>query len=226
MGVYPGSSKQKRNQCSWCGMEVVKVGEMKSEKRLFKGPINHCKILHFTLSKMKINEALWTKDLTCPDKLNSFFWLLHWEQIGVEQTQKIDTRQEASAKIHVQFSSVHFSRSVMSDSLQPHETQHTRPPCPSPIPRVQPNPCPLSWWCHPTSSSSVVSFSSCPQFIPASGSFQMRGLFTSGGQRIGVSASTSVLPMNTQDWSPLGWTGWISLQCKGLSRVFSNTTVQ
>ena len=112
MGVYPVSSKQKRNQCGWCGMEVVKVGEMKSEKRLFKGPINHCKILHFTLSKMKINEALWTKDLTCPDKLNSFFWLLHWEQIGVEQTQKIDTRQEASAKIHVQFSSFQSLRHV------------------------------------------------------------------------------------------------------------------
>ena len=121
------------------------------------------------------------------------------------------------------FSSVH---SVMSDSLRPHEPQHARPPCPSPTPRVHPNPCPSSQWCHPTISSSVVPFSSCPQSFPASGAFQMCQLFASGGQGIGVSASTSVLPMNTQDWSPLGWTGWISLQSKGLSRVFSNITVQ
>ena len=110
---------------------------------------------------------------------------------------------------------VQFSRSVMSDSLQPHEPQHTRPPCPSPPPGVHPNPCPSSRWCHPTIPSSVVPFSSCPQSFPASGSFQMSQLFASGGQSIGVSASTSVLPMNTQDWSPLGWTGWISLQSKG-----------
>ena len=122
--------------------------------------------------------------------------------------------------------SVQFSCSVISDSLQPHEPQHARPPCPSPTPRVHPNPCPLSWWCHPAISSSVVPFSSCPQSFPASGSFPMSQLFASGGQSIGVSASTSVLPMNTQDWSPLGWTGWISSQSKGLSRVFPNTTVQ
>ena len=119
-----------------------------------------------------------------------------------------------------------FSLSVMSDSLWPHEPQHTRPPCPSTTPGVHQNPCPLSWWCHPTISSSVVPFSSCPQSFRASGSFQMSQFFASGDQSIGVSASTSVLPMNTQDWSPLGWTGWISLQFKGLSRVFSNTTVQ
>ena len=118
-----------------------------------------------------------------------------------------------------------FSCSVVPDSLQPHEPQHARPPCSSPTPRVHPNPCPLSWWCHSTISSSVIPFSSCPQSFPASGSFQMSQLFASGGQSIGVSASTSVLPMNTQDWS-LGWTGWISLQSKRLSRVFSNTTVQ
>ena len=121
---------------------------------------------------------------------------------------------------------IQFSRSVMSNSLWPHEPQHARPPCPSPTPGVHPNPCPLSRWCHPTISSSVVPFSSCPQSFPASGSFQMSQLFASGGQSIGVAASTSVLPINTQDWSPLGWTGWISLQSKGLSRVFSNTTVQ
>ena len=122
--------------------------------------------------------------------------------------------------------SVQFSHSVMSNSLWSHGLQHAWPPCPSPSPRACSNPCPLSQRCHPTISSSVVPFSSCLQSFPASGSFQMSQLFTSGGQNIGVSASTSVLLMNTQDWSPLGWTGWISLQSKGLSGVFSNTTVQ
>ena len=126
----------------------------------------------------------------------------------------------------IYFSSVQLSHSVMSNSLQPHELQHARPPCPSPTPRVHPNPCLLSRWCHPTISSSVIPFSSCPQSFPASGSFPISQLFPSGGQSTGVSASTSVLPMNTQDWFPLGWTGWISLHSKGLSRVFSNTTVQ
>ena len=121
---------------------------------------------------------------------------------------------------------VQFSHSVVSHSLGPHEPQHARPPCPSPTPGVHPNSCPLSQWYHPTISSFVVPFFSCPQSFPASGSFPTSQLFTSGGQNIGVSASTSVLPMNTQDWFPLGWTGWISLQSKGLSRVFSNTTVQ
>ena len=119
-----------------------------------------------------------------------------------------------------------FICSVVSDTLRPHELQHTRPPCPSSTPGVYPNPCPSSQWCHPTISSSVIPFSSCPRSFPASGSFEMSQLFASGGQSTGVSASTSVLPMNTQDWSPLGWTGWISLQSKGLSRVFSSTTVQ
>ena len=122
--------------------------------------------------------------------------------------------------------SVQFSRSVMSNSLQPHGLQHTRLPCPSPTPGAYSNLCPLSRWCHPTISSSVVPFSSCLQSFPALGSFPVSQFFTSGGQTIGDSASGSFLPMNTQDWSPLGWTGWISLQSKGLSRVFSNTTVQ
>ena len=122
-----------------------------------------------------------------------------------------------------QFSSVH---SVVSNSLWPHEPQHARPPFPSPTPGVHPNPCPSSQWCHPAILSSVILFSSCPQSLPASGSFPMSQLFAWGGQSIGVSALASVLPMNTQDWSPLGWTGWISLQSKGLSRLFSNTTVQ
>ena len=114
----------------------------------------------------------------------------------------------------------------MSDSLWPHESQCARPPCPSPTPKVYSNSCPLSRWCHPAISSSVVPFSSCPQSLPASGSFPMSQLFTWGGQSIGISASASVLPMNTQDWSPSGWTGWISLQFKGLTRVSCNTTVQ
>ena len=123
------------------------------------------------------------------------------------------------------FHAIPFSHSVMSDSLRPHGLQHDRPPCPSPTPRVYPNSCLLSRWCHPTISSSVVPFS-CPQSFPASGSFQMNQLLASGSQSIGVSASASVLPMNTQDWSSIGWIGWLSLQPKGLSRVFSNTTVQ
>ena len=125
------------------------------------------------------------------------------------------------------FSSVQsFSRSVMSDSLRLHELQRSRPPCLSPTPGDYSNSCPLSQRSHPTISYNVVPISSCPQSFPASRSFQMSQLFASGGQSIGVSASTSVLAMNTQDWSPLGWTCWISLQSKGLSRVFSNTTVQ
>ena len=132
-----------------------------------------------------------------------------------------------SLSLHSFHSSVRtqFSHWDVSESLRPQDPQQARPPCLSPAPRVHPNPCPLSQWCHPTISSSVIPFSSCPQSFPASGSFQMSQLFISGGQSIGVSASTSVLPMNTQDWS-LGWTGWISLQSEVLWRVFSNTTVQ
>ena len=120
-----------------------------------------------------------------------------------------------------QFSSVQFSPSVVSDSLRPHELQHARLPCPSPAPRVHPNLCPLSRWCHPTISSSVVPFTSCPQSFPASGSFPMSQHFTSGDQNIWVSASTSVLLMNTQDWSPLGWTYWIALLFQ-ITLMFSN----
>jgi len=119
-----------------------------------------------------------------------------------------------------------FSHSLMSDSLRPHESHHARPHCPSPSPRVHSNSCPSSQWCHPATSSSVIPFSSCLESLPASGSFPMSQLFAWGGQNIGVSASSSVLSMNTQDWSPLRWTSWASLQSKGLSRVFSNTSVQ
>ena len=124
------------------------------------------------------------------------------------------------------FSSVQFSCLVMSNSFWPQESQHTRPPCLSPTPRIYPNSCPSNWWCHPAISSSVIPFSSCTQSLPASGSFPMTQLFPWGGQSIGVSASASFLPMNIEDLSPLERAGWISLQSKGLSRVFSNTTVQ
>ena len=126
----------------------------------------------------------------------------------------------------LQFSSVHFSCSVVSNSLRPHELKHAKPPCPSPTPGVHSDSRPSSPWCHPAILSSVVPFSSCPQSLPASGSFPMSQFFAWGGQSIGVSALASFLPKNTQDWSPSEWTGWISLQSKGLSRVFSSTTVQ
>ena len=122
--------------------------------------------------------------------------------------------------------SVQFSCSVVSDSLRPHGLQQARLPCPSPTPEAWSNSCPLSWWCYPTVSSSVIPFSSCLHSFPASGSFPMGQFFTSGGQSVGVSVSVLVLLMNSQGWFPLGWTGWISLPSKGLSRVFSNTTVQ
>ena len=132
----------------------------------------------------------------------------------------------SDSRVTGSFSSVQFSRSVVSDSFRSQWLQHARLPCPSPTPGAYSNSCPLSQWCHPNISSSDIPFCSHLQSFPASGSFQMSQLFTSGGQRTGVSASTSVFPMNTQDWSHLGWTGWISLQSKGLSRVFSNTTFQ
>ena len=128
--------------------------------------------------------------------------------------------------MQVQFSSVQFICSVVSDSLRPHESQHTNTPCPSPTPGIHSDSCPSSQWCHPAISSSVVPFFSCPQSLPASKSFPMSQLFTWGGQSTGVSALASFLPKKFRGWSPSEWTGWISLQFKGLSRVFSNTTVQ
>ena len=154
-------------------------------------------------------------------------WTIHgWASSsgGVVRRDPDSGKPQAKFLASVQFSSVQSL--VMSSSLWPRELQHTRLSCPSPTPRVYSNSCPSSQWCHPTISSSVIPFSSCLQSFPASGSFPRSHLFASGGQSIGVSASTSVLPLNTQDWSPLGWTGWISSQSKGLSRVFSNTTVQ
>ena len=144
--------------------------------------------------------------------------------VFVSHTESVTTTQlcHDSKKSNHQFSSVQFSRSVMSNSLRPHELQHTRPPCPSPTPGVYPNSCASSRWCHPAISSSVIPFSSCPQSLPASESFPMSQLFAWGGQTTGVSALASFLPKNTQGWSPLEWTGWISLKSKGLPRVFSN----
>ena len=140
--------------------------------------------------------------------------------------QSFENNKIQATLLHVQYSTVQYSRSVMSDSLRSHESQHARPPCPSPTPGVHTDSRPSSRWCHPAISSSVVPFSSCPQSLPASESFSKSQLFARSGQSIGVSVSASVLPVNTQNPSPLEWTGWISLQSKGLSRVFSNTTAQ
>ena len=157
------------------------------------------------------NESLWNLTLLEPmGQIRPIICLSQWTKNA----------------FYIFFNSVQFNCSVMSDSLQPHGLQHARLPCPSPTPGACSNSCQLSWWCHPTISSSVTPFSSCLQSFPASGSFLMSLLFTSGGQTTGVSASASVLLMNIQDWFPLGWTGWISLLSKGLSRVFSNTTIQ
>ena len=154
---------------------------------------------------------LWFKD-TNRLEVEKWNWIFH-------------ANGEQKAAQVANFHSVQFSCRVVSTLYDPHEPQHARPPCPSPTPGDYSNSCPLSWWCHPTVSSSVIPFLSCLQSYWASGSFEMNQLFTSGGQSIRVSSLTSVLPMNTQGWSPLGWTGCISLQSKGLTRVFSNTIV-
>ena len=142
-----------------------------------------------------------------------------WDYQKIFKPKKASVLRHWKANCFHLYSSVQFSHSVVSDSLRCHEPQHARPPCPSPTLGVHRNLCPLSRWCHPNISSSVIPFSFCPQSFPASGSFQRSQLFTSGGQSIGVSASASVLPVNTQDWSPLGWTGCKSLQSQGLSSL-------
>ena len=171
------------------------------------------------------DSSLAKKYLRCWNKFDEC-WILSVKNLSASNCLELfQNRSCFDDKKNTYVSVSQFSCLVMSDSLRPHELQHARPPCPSPTPRVYSNSCPSSLWCHPAISPSVVPFSSCPQPLPASGSFPMSQLFAWSGQSIGVSASASVLPMNTQDWSPLGWTGWISLQSKGLSRVFSNTTV-
>ena len=171
----------------------------------------------------------------CQEICKTQQWPQGWKESTSTPISKKDNAKECSnyqtiALIYFtqvsQFSSVQFSRSVVSDTLQPHESQHERPHCQSPTPGIYPNPCPPSRWCHPGISSSGVPFSNCPCSLPASGSFPMSQQFTWGGQSIGVSALASLLSINTQEWFPLEWTGWISLQSKGLSKFFSNTTVQ
>ena len=175
----------------------------------------------------------WVTELNCDTRAPSglIFWLHSFTltrplqiHLLLESQTRYSRHMDQAVVTHLPL--VQFSCLVVSNSLQPNGLQHTRLPCPSPTPRVYSNSCPLSQWCHPTISSFAISFSSCLQSFPVSGSFQMSQFFASGGQSIGVSASASVLPMNIQDWFPLGCTGWISLQSKGLSRVFSNTTVQ
>ena len=152
---------------------------------------------------------------------------LWWpRRVGWERGPRGRIILQLKKKWHMYIRSVQFSHSVVSDSLRPHESQHARPPCPSQTLGVYSNSCPSSQWCHPAISSSIDPFSSCPLSLQASRSFPMSQHFLRGGQIIWVSTSAPVLPMNTQDLSPLGWTGWISLQSKGLSRVFSNRTVQ
>ena len=169
---------------------------------------------------------LWLTGSSRPFLNSSSVYSCHLFLISSASVRSIAFCPLLCPSLHEMSPSVQFSHSVVSNSLRPHESQHARPPCPSPTSRVYSNSRPLSRWCHPAISSSVVPFSSCPQSLPASESFPMSQLFTSGGQSTGVSALASLLPKNTQDWSPLEWTGWISLQSKGLSRVFSNTTVQ
>ena len=161
--------------------------------------------------------------------LSATFWLFDLGQVNFCLPQFSHMQNEDTSSYFIQlseFCSVQLSRSVVSNSLWPHGLQHARPPWPPPSLGACSNSCPSSWWCHPTISSSVVPFFSCLQSFPASGSFQMSQFFTSGGQSIGVLVSASVLPMNIQDWFPLGWTGWISLQSNRLSKVFFHTTVQ
>ena len=174
-----------------------------------------------TMSKIKRQSMEQKRILQITNTTNAFQ--------NIKKHLQFNSKKKYPQKTHFlngQRTSVQFSHSVVSNSLRPHGLQHTRPPCPSPTSRVYSNSRPLSWWCHPTISASVIPFSSSLQFFPASESFPMSQFFVSGGQSIGVSASTSAFPMNIQDWFPLGWTGWISWQSKGLSKAFSNTTVQ
>ena len=195
---------------------------------------DQCIILYICLK----NTRLWSQNTPVPTRflqVNVFCsgkWPhLHWLSMSsCRQTPEANHLQIPARRhrcaIRETISSVQFSGSVLSNFLWPHGLQHSRPSCPSPTVRLCSNTCPLSWWCHPNISSSVVPFSSCLQSFPASGSFQVSQFFALGGQSIGVSASASVLPMNIQDCFPLGWTGWISLLSKGLSSVSSNITVQ
>ena len=206
-----------RSQHSWKWRELLYKGE-------HKGEWNEGLLSLGWIGKTVNPERGWKMGKSRKERDREQEWRKNRQTESRKQNRKdrkLWAKMENSEFMMANFRSVQFSRSVVFDSLWPYGREHTRPPCPSQTPRVYTNSCPLSRWCHPTISSSVVPFS-CLQSFPASGSFQMSQLFASRGQSIGV----SVPPMNTQDWSPLGWTGWISLQFKGLSRVFSNTTVQ
>ena len=161
--------------------------------------------------KEEISKKLY-KDIAQKQRtwFSSCKWLITSSVQQMKQNQKWIAKLQVRLVLLKYFSSVQISSSVVSNSLRPHESQHTRPPCPLPTPGVYSNSCPSSWWCHPAISSSVIPFSSCPQSLPASGSFPMSQLFSWGGQSIEILASASIVPMNSQDWSPLGWTGWIS----------------
>ena len=191
-------------------------------------PLNHLILCHHLLLLPSIFPSLriFSNESVLPIRWPEYWSFSFSISPSNEYSGLISFRIDWFDLFAVQFSSLQSSRSVMSNSFWPHGLQHTRLPCPSPTPGVYSNSCSLSWWFHPTISFSVIPFSACLQSFPASGSFPMSQFFTRGGQSIGVSASASVLPMNIQDWFPLGWTGWMSLQSKGLSRVFSNTTVQ
>ena len=183
------------------------MAESKEELNLLFPGISQARILEWVAISSSRGSS-WSMHQTTISYINRRI-LYHWTTREAQNTQ-----------------SVQFSSSVVSDSLRPHESQHARPPCPPPPPGLHSDSCPSSQWCHPAISSSVVPFSSCPQSLPASESFPMSQFFPWGGQSTGVSALASFLPKNTQGWSPSEGTGWISLQSKGLSRVFSNTTVQ
>ena len=196
-----------------------------------------CVFSHSVVSNFLWPHGLKSARLLCPwdspskntgvgsHSLLQWIFPIHGLNSGLLHCRQILYHLSQQGSLYIICIHILFSCSVVSNSLRPHGLQHARLPCPSPSPKVCSNSCPLSWWCHPTISSSVIPFS-CLQSFPASGSFPMSWLFTSGGQSFGASASASVLPVNIQDWYPSEWTGWISLQSKGLSRVLSSTTIQ
>ena len=183
--------------------------------------INICICLHMNITRWSTPKSDWLYSLQ--PKMEKLYPVSKKQDWELTVAQIINSLLQNS---DLSWRKVPFSHSVVSDSLRPHESHHARPPCPSPTPRVHSDSCPSSQWCHPAISSSVIPFSSCPQSLPAPETFPMSQLFAWGGQSTGVSALASFPPKKSQGWSPSEWTGWIFLQSKGLSRVFSNTTVQ
>ena len=234
LGKVEGRRRRGQQRMRWLDgitdsmdMSLSKLRELVMDREAWRAAVHGV-----TRSQTRLSD--WTElDWNLVTKTKSVHWL-HLPPLEVDWPQRFVFGCKSIYRITLSiftvylspFSSVQFTCSVMSDSLWPHGLQHARVPCPSPTPRIYSNSCSMSQWCHPTISSSVVPFSSCLQSFPVSGSFQMSQFFASGGQSIGVSASASAPLMNIQDWFPLGLTGWISLQSKGLSRIFSRTTVQ